>query len=94
MTGEAVDVGPVHALRVEYLDGSLLADPVADLSGVDPYGQVSWQVLHDVGHWVARLPGRPVEHGVGWVGDLEASECGSLEWLVRVPVVSKLVPEG
>ena len=32
-------------LRVEDLDGALLPDPVADLPGVDPDGQVGRKIL-------------------------------------------------
>ena len=83
----------VLLLAVEDLDGALLAHPVAHLPGVDPDGEVSGEVLDDVGDGVAALPGGAVEHGVGRVGDLEASVGGPLEGLVWVPVALELVPQ-
>lgn len=80
-------------LAVEDLDGALLAHPVAHLPRVDPHGEVSREVLDDVGDGVAALSGGAVKDGVAGVGDLEASVGGSLEGLVWIPVALELVSQ-
>ena len=93
LRADVLKVDVVLLLAVENLHGALLTHPVAHLARVDPDGQVGGEVLYDVGDGVAALPGGAVEHGVGRVGDLEASVGGPLEGLVWVPVALELVPQ-
>ena len=60
-------------LGVEDLDGALFSDPVADLTRIDPDGKVGWKILDDVRNRISGFASCPVQYGIGWVGDLEAS---------------------
>ena len=93
LRADVLKVDVVLLLAVENLDGALLAHPVAHLPGVDPDGEVSGEVLDDVGDGVAALSGGAVKDGVAGVGDLEASVGGSLEGLVWIPVALELVSQ-
>ena len=90
---DVLEVDVAVLLAVEDLDGALLTHPVAHLPGVNPDGQVRWEVLDDVSDRVTALPGGAVKDGVAGVGDLEASIGRSLEGLVWIPVALEFVSQ-
>ena len=73
---------------IENTDASILSYPVADLSWIDPHGQLAGKYLVQELWRQATVVSCLTDDGIHLAVDSDASVPGALEWLLREPVVA------
>ena len=86
-------LGHPFTVLVQDADGAVLPDPVADLQGVDPHGELAGEsAVEEGGAEAAAVPGLR-DHGVHLAVDADAAVARALERLLGEPVVTVPPPQ-